>query len=110
MQQLLLKSISSSLGGLESLEQEGSTFFVRLAEGTISLLLDNFLQSRPFIGMQSQAARNSGRTRITFPSLTRDMIHRLATVYFDTFNLFYPLLDRETHLDQSQLRRIWWRY
>ena len=95
IQQLLIQSLSSNVVDLRSLEQEGAVFLVRLWEDEQSLPLDDTLQGRPFTGMQSQATRNSGGTRMTFPALTRDIMYRLATTYFDTFNLFYPLLDRE---------------
>ena len=95
IQHLLIQSLSSNIAELRSLEQDGSVFLIRLWEDEPSLPLDDTLQGRPFAGMQSQATRNSGGTRITFPALTRDIMNRLATTYFDTFNLFYPLLDRE---------------
>jgi hypothetical protein len=104
IQQLLLQSLSSNLDDLKSLEQEGSAFLVRIGEGTLSLPLDDMLQGRPFVGMQSQATRNAGGTRMTFPTMTRDIMYRLATTYFDTFNLFYPLLDRESFISDTLTR------
>jgi len=48
--------------------------------------------------MQSQATRTSGGTRMTFPALTQDVMYRLATAYFDTFNFLYPFMDRQYFL------------
>jgi hypothetical protein len=86
------------VGDLKSLEQEGSAFLIGIEEGTPGLPLDDALQDRPFVGMQSQATRTSGGARVIFPALTHDVMQRLATHYFDTFNLLYPLLDRQTFL------------
>lgn len=104
IQQLLLQSLSSNLDDLKSLEHEGSAFLVRLEDGTQGLPLDDLLQGRPFVGMQSQATRNSGGMRMTFPTLTRDVMYRLATTYFNTFNLLYPLLDKETFVSDTLTR------
>ncbi|KIN04082.1 hypothetical protein OIDMADRAFT_118497, partial [Oidiodendron maius Zn] len=101
IQQLLLQSLSSDLDDLKSLEHEGSAFLVKLEDKTQGLPLDDLLQGRPFVGMQSQATRNSGGMRMTFPTLTRDVMYRLATTYFNTFNLLYPLLDKETFVSDT---------
>lgn len=104
IQHLLLRSLSSDLGDLRSLEQEGSTFLLRLEERTPNLPMDDTLQTRPFIGMQSQATRNMGATRVTFPGISRELMYRLAVTYFDTFNILYPLLDRETFISDTLTR------
>ena len=41
---------------------------------------------------------------MTFPTLTRDTMHRLATVYFDSFNLYYPILDRQNFISDTLTR------
>jgi len=104
IQQLLLQSLPSNVGDLKSLEQEGSAFLIGIEEGTPGLPLDDALQDRPFVGMQSQATRTSGGARVIFPALTHDVMQRLATHYFDTFNLLYPLLDRQTFLSDTLTR------
>lgn len=96
IQQLLMQSLATNVVELRSLERDGSVFLSSLCEGESSLPLNDTLQERPFTGMQSQATRNAGGTRMTFPALTYNKIYQLATIYFDTFNIFYPLLDRET--------------
>ena len=101
IQQLLQQYLPSNIGDFKSLEQDGSAFLVQVQEGFPCLPLDDALQDRPFVGMQSQAARNSGGARITFPALTRDVMHRLATAYFDTFNFFYPFMDRQNFISDT---------
>jgi hypothetical protein len=105
-QQLLLQSLPSNIGDIKSLEHDGPAFLMGLGRGSLQLPLplDDSMQGRPFVGMQSQATRISGGTRTTFPTLTRDGMHRLATAYFDTFNLFYPLLDRQNFLSDTLTR------
>ncbi|TAQ89561.1 hypothetical protein B7494_g2138 [Chlorociboria aeruginascens] len=101
IQQLLLQAVPSNTGDLNSLEQEGSAFIIRMQKGIPNLPLDEILQGRPFVGMQSQATREAGATRITFPLLTRETMHRLATAYFDTFNLLYPFMDRQNFISDT---------
>lgn len=104
IQQLLLQVMPSNFADLKSLEQEGSAFIIRMQKGTPNLPLDAALQDRPFVGMQTQATRASGGARVTFPSLTREMMHHLATAYFDTFNLLYPFMDRQNFISDTLSR------
>jgi hypothetical protein len=104
VQQLLLQALPSNIGDLKSLEQEGSAFIVRIQDGTTKLPMDELLQERPFLGMQSQAARATGGTRMTFSRLTRDVMLQLATAYFDTFNFIYPFMDRQNFISDTMVR------
>ncbi|RDL36606.1 Uncharacterized protein BP5553_05958 [Venustampulla echinocandica] len=104
VQQLLLQVMPSNLADLKSLEQEGSAFIIRMQKGTSDLPLDEALQDRPFVGMQTQATRAAGGARVTFPNLTREMMHHLATAYFDTFNLLYPFMDRQNFISDTLSR------
>ena len=104
IQQLLSQSLPSNIGDLKSLEQEGSAFIVRMQRGTPNLPLDEGLEERPFVGMQTQATRAAGGARITFPALTGDMMNRLATAYFDTFNFIYPFMDRQNFMSDTLTR------
>jgi hypothetical protein len=36
--------------------------------------------------------------------LTRDVMHRLATSYFDTFNFLYPFMDRQNFISDTLTR------
>ncbi|KAG9232702.1 hypothetical protein BJ875DRAFT_513889 [Amylocarpus encephaloides] len=72
--------------------EQGSAFIVRMQRGTPNLPLDESLEERPFVGM------------ITFPALTRDMMDRLATAYFDTFNFIYPFMDRQNFTSDTLTR------
>ncbi|KAI9053432.1 hypothetical protein LZ554_002390 [Drepanopeziza brunnea f. sp. 'monogermtubi'] len=94
-QQLLLQVLPSS-GDMKVVDNDGKNFIVSMCNTQVPLPLDEQLQERPFIGMQTQATRTSGGPRITFPALTRDTMHRLTAAYFDTFNFLYPFMDRRT--------------
>ena len=41
-----------------------------------------------------------GATSFTIPSLTWDSMQRLCKAYFDTFNMIYPILDRQSFLSE----------
>ncbi len=62
------------------------------------------LQESPFLGMQSRESRVSGGARLTFPQLSREMMHTLANTYFDTFNLLYPFMDRQNFMSDTLTR------
>lgn len=101
IQQLLLQALPSNIGDLKSLEQEGSVFIVRVQEAMPKLSQEEALQDRPFVGMQSQVTRTAGGARTTFPRLTREIMHQLATAYFDTFNFIYPFMDRQNFISDT---------
>ncbi|CZT47340.1 related to acetate regulatory DNA binding protein FacB [Rhynchosporium secalis] len=96
LQQLMLQVLPSNAGDFKYLESDGTSFIVRMHSGQPKLPKDEPLQDRPFVGMQSQATRNIGAPRVTFPALTRDAMYRLTAAYFDTFNFLYPFMDRRT--------------
>ncbi|KAH8602747.1 hypothetical protein B0O99DRAFT_498383 [Bisporella sp. PMI_857] len=104
IQQLLLQSVSPSIADMKILEQEGTSFMISIHRGMPNLPMDDFVPDRNFVGMQSQAARSAGGQRVTFPTLNRAEMHRLATSYFDTFNLIYPFMDRQTFLLETLAR------
>ncbi|KAG4442313.1 hypothetical protein IFR05_002237 [Cadophora sp. M221] len=96
LQQLMLQVLPTNAGDFKTLESDGTRFIVRMHNGQPKLPMDEPLQDRPFVGMQTQATRNSGGPRVTFPALTRDAMYRLTAAYFDTFNFLYPFMDRRT--------------
>jgi hypothetical protein len=75
-----------------------------MQKGQKDLPLDEALQEWPFVGMQTPATRASGGARTTFPALTREVMHRLATTYFDTFNFLYPFMDRQNFISDTLTR------
>lgn len=97
----MLQTLPTNVGDLKTLEQDGPAFIVQLQKNVPLLALDEVLADRPFVGMQSQATRASGGARIIFPHLTRDLMHRLATSYFDTFNFIYPFMDRQNFISDT---------
>ncbi|KAK2626520.1 hypothetical protein QTJ16_003695 [Diplocarpon rosae] len=96
LQQLLLQFLPANVGDMKVLENDGPNFIVRMCNSQIPLPLDATLQEQPFVGMQTQATRNAGGPRSTFPALTRDTMHKLTGAYFDSFNFLYPFMDRRT--------------
>jgi hypothetical protein len=98
IQQVIMQSDPSTMDDLLQIELEGSAFIMGLQKGSLSLPLDESLTERPFVGMQMQATRTAGGLRSIFPDLTKDVMNRLATSYFDTFNYLYPFMDRQTFL------------
>ncbi|KIM92729.1 hypothetical protein OIDMADRAFT_173807 [Oidiodendron maius Zn] len=101
IQQLLLQALPSNIEDWKTLEQEGPAFIFQIQKGIPKLALDDNLQDRPFAAIQSQASRTAGEARSIFPRLTRDIMHQLATAYFDTFNLMYPFMDRQDFISNT---------
>jgi hypothetical protein len=101
IQQLLIQAVPSNVGDMRSLEQEGSAFIVRMHQGQHALPLDESLEERAFVGMQTTATRATGGHRVTFPWLTREEMQRLADAYFDSFNMMYPFMDRQNFMSDT---------
>jgi len=103
IQNLILQAVPSNIGDLKDLDQNGSAFIMRMRRGTPNLPLDE-LQDKAHVGMQSQATRATGGARTIFPYLSREVMHRLATSYFDTFNFMYPFMDRQNFISDTLAR------
>jgi hypothetical protein len=75
------------------LRQEGTAWFLRLElkKYSESLPCDTALLSRSTGHGQSL----DGQNRVTFANLTEDRMMRLTDSYFDTYNVLYPLIDRD---------------
>jgi hypothetical protein len=106
IEQLLSQTMGTNMGDIKALEREGSAFIVRLQKGSPNLPLDELVLNQPFIGMQTQATRATGGSRVTFPGLDYNTMLQLASAYFDTFNMIYPFMDRQTFL-QETMTRVW---
>ncbi len=57
LQQLLLQILPANVGDMKTLETDGTSFLVRVYNGQNRLPMDESLQERPFVGMQTQATR-----------------------------------------------------
>lgn len=86
---------------LKLLAQDGSAFLVHMQRDLPPLPLDEKMAQVPFLGMQTQASRSSGASRVTFPTMNKDYMTRLATAYFDTFNFLYPFMDRQNFISDT---------
>ena len=108
MQRLLLQAAPSNLSGLKRLEQEGPAFLLWMYKNVPDLPLvpmAESMQETPFLGMQSQASRMTEGGRSSFRDLTPNAMHHAATEYFNTYNLFYPFMDRSTFMSET-LERV----
>lgn len=92
----MLISLSPSVDkDLQSLDAEGSAFIVHLQKNQSGLPPQGRLNAREFKGMLTQATRTTSGDRFTFPDISLQEMNHLATVYFDSFNLLYPFMDRQ---------------
>lgn len=89
---------------LQTLSDEGSAFMIQVCNGMPKLPLDGVVFEQPFMGMQSQATRQQGGARVTFMYLTNDEMDRLAKAYFNTYNLLYPFMDRDSFMSDILLK------
>lgn len=107
IQRMLLQASPSNLTSTKHLESDGSSFLMWIYRDVPDLPLtplDMATQEVPFRGMQSQSTRLAEGKNSNFSSLKPQVMRRLATSYFDTFNLFYYLLDRTTFMTQTLVR------
>jgi hypothetical protein len=75
-----------------------------MQQGLPALPLNELLFDQPFLGMQTQASRATGGARVTFLELDYNMMHTLATAYFDSFNLIYPFMDRQNFISNTMTK------
>ena len=79
---------------LEPLGRAGTQWLIRTLQRKFNqagLPLDVNLESRQFVGMQISRISQ----RVVFSDLTVEHMQNVSSVYFNTFNFLYPLLDRE---------------
>lgn len=89
---------------LEPLQRDGTQWLVRMLQresNRTGLPSDVNLESRPFVGMQTTRTG----PRVVFPELSAEHMQNISSVYFNTFNFLYPLLDRELFYAQA-LHRV----
>lgn len=103
IQSLLKNTGASNSADIYTLSVEGSAFIVRMCKNMPRLPLDEipFDEQKPFSGMQTMENRYFGGPRMVFQYLTYDKMVQLATVYFNTFNILYPFMDREGFLTKT---------
>jgi hypothetical protein len=104
VQQALQPMLNANVEDLQTLEAEGSAFVVRMQQGLPLLPLNELMFDQPFLGMQMQSTRAAGGARVTFPDLDYNIMHQLATAYFDSFNLLYPFMDRQNFLSDTMTK------
>ncbi|KAH0559908.1 hypothetical protein GP486_003572 [Trichoglossum hirsutum] len=85
---------------LGPLQRDGTQWLVRILQresNRAGLPSDANLESRPFVGMQTTRTG----PRVVFPELSAEHMQNVSSVYFNTFNFLYPLLDRELFYAQA---------
>ena len=78
---------------LAAIAREGSVFLLRLE-------LENQPNPLPY-GLSAESLlvchvvnEDAGQSRVTFPDFTSEVLSRYTDIFFNTYNVFYPLLDR----------------
>lgn len=99
VQQIIQQSDPASTQDMTRLVNEGSAFILSLPFS--NLPQDETVPERPFLGMQMQDSRTRGGARSVYPSLTLEVMNNLATSYFDSFNILYPFMDRQTFMSET---------
>jgi len=75
------------------LSQKGTAWFLRLElqKHAQTLPCDTILPSRPLDNRRSL----DGQSRLSFATLNKERMLRLPDSYFDSYNVLYPLIDRD---------------
>lgn len=91
----ILNSGISAADDLQYVLQDGTTWFIHheIEKHPDPLPADQDLRS--FVIPSSRP----GESRKGFPSLTLDNIQRMTDAYFSTFNVLYPILNRESFMN-----------
>jgi hypothetical protein len=89
----------SSVDELRQLQNEGSAWFIQqeLNKHAITLPYDIGLDSLSTLG----STTSIDRSRVIFPTLTKDIMTRFADLYFNSFNVIYPIIDYEFFMEDT---------
>jgi hypothetical protein len=105
IQNLLQQSNSNLAADIRHLTIDGPGWLLSIMRHSHmeGLPLDERVPDQPFLGMQRD--RTDG-LRVIFPGYPPEAIHQLCTIYFDSYNLVYPILDRQTFFDTALARIV----
>ena len=94
----LINSGIQATNDLQYVLQEGTSWFIRLemARHPQSLPYD---VSLPFYSMNSGLREQGYASNVAFPTLSIQQIQEFCDAYFNTFNILFPLLDRDTFMN-----------
>lgn len=94
---LLNSGIRSALD-LQDVAHDGTPWFIQqeLAKHAKPLPYDVGLPAYPVVGVRSY----DGQPRVAYSTLTYEMMQQYASQYFNTYNVLYPLLDREDFINR----------
>ena len=85
---------------LQYVLQEGTPWFIRLemAKHPTPLASDVAL---PYFAMNSHLRDQGYASNVAFPTLTIQQIQEQCDAYFNTFNVLFPLLNRDTFMNRT---------
>ena len=93
---LLYESSSDVARDIQYIKQDGTPWFhkLELVKHAHGLPVESYMSSTP--ASSASPGQNPTRPgRVHFPSLTSDIAKRYTLQYFDTFNVLYPILDKD---------------
>lgn len=90
----ILNSGVAAASDLQYVLQDGTPWFIQLelAKHSETLPWDTEMRTYPI------TQPSSGEIRLGFSRLTMDVAQRLTDAYFNTFNILFPILDRESFM------------
>lgn len=96
----LINSGIHATSDLQHVLQEGTPWFLRqeMAKHPNSLPYDVGL---PFYSMNTGAREQGYPSNVAFPTLTIQQIQEYCDAYFNTFNVLFPLLNRDTFMNDT---------
>jgi hypothetical protein len=96
----LINSGIQAASDLQYVLQEGTPWFIRqeMAKHPHSLPCDVSLSS---FSLNQNAAAQGYSTSVAFPNLTIQQIRDQSDAYFNTFNVLFPLLNRDTFMNDT---------
>ena len=90
----------SATSDLQYVLQEGTPWFIRqeMAKHTQTLGSEKAL---PWFPMNANLREQGYSSNVAFPTLTIQQIQEQCDAYFNTFNVLFPLLNRDTFMNQT---------
>jgi len=98
VQKALLSVGDESADGLRHVLEEGTAWFIEQELETHPYPLPHTAGLKEFAMSGSDIL--SGQRRVKFPELTSTMIKHYTDLYFNTFNMVYPILDYDVFVNE----------
>ena len=101
----LINSGISGAGDLQHILQEGTPWFIRLELNKHPSPLPSDV-GLPCFAVNVGAADHGRSSNVAFPTLTVQQIQEYSDAYFNTFNVLYPLLNRDAFMNEVVARLL----